>query len=183
MTWLAGGLGDLVSRADGRPIYCTSSSRVRRQLAGPIVSRFQRQYSDAKFVNARELYRGQREWLPRWSADCSGYGAVILITFGEDCPGEIDPSAELLEEHAIGMFAGAEVEYLVSVGRPVGWYAVEFPDGYWFGRFAIEPFGLMSTARFARLVPDSAAKLFAPVPPSLFRSVGCGDGDVNLPSA
>src|SRR6185312_3950791 len=101
MTWLSGGLADLVSRAEGRPIYCTSSPRVRRQLAGPIVAGFQRQYPDVEFVNARALYRGQHEWLPRWSADCSGYGAVILITFGEDCEGEIDPLAELVEEHAI----------------------------------------------------------------------------------
>lgn len=170
MSALPGGLGDLVARAAGRPIYCTSSPRVRRQLAGPIVSSFQKRYPDADFVNAREIYRGQGEWLSRWSADCSHYGAAILITYGEDCPREIDPFAELAEEHAIGMFAGEEAGYFVDAGHPVAWYAVEFPNTYWFARFAIKPFELMSSARFARLVPDADAEIFAPVPTSLFGS-------------
>jgi hypothetical protein len=176
MSALPGGLGDLVARAAGQPIYCTSSSLVRRQLAGPIVSSFQKWYPRAEFINAREIYRGQHEWLPRWSADCSSYGAAILLTFGEDCPGEIDPFAELAEEHAIGMFAGEEAGYFVAAGRPVAWYAVEFPNTYWFARFAIQPFELMSSARFARLVPDADAKIFAPVPAPLFGGECDSDG-------
>jgi hypothetical protein len=162
MSGLPGSLGDLVARSAGRPIYCTSSPRVRRQLAGPIVSSFRRQYSDAEFVNARALYRKQHDWANRWPNECERYGAAIFITYGEDCSGDIDPFAELVEEHAIGAFASVELDYFVSVGRPIGWYAVEFPDTYWIARFAVEPFELMSSARFARLAPVADAEIFRP---------------------
>ena len=162
MTALPGGLGDLVARAAGRPIYCTSASRVRRQLAGPIVSSFRRQYPDAIFVNARALYSKQGDWHRRWPRECEGYGAAILITYGEDSSGKIDPFAELVEQHAIGGFAAIEVDYFVRAGRPVAWYAVEFPDTYWIARFAIEPFEWMSRTHFARLVPAAGADIFRP---------------------
>jgi hypothetical protein len=162
MSGFPGGLGDLVARAADRPIYCTSAPRVRRQLAGPIVSSFRRQHPDAVFVNARSLYCKQGDWHRHWRTECEGYGAAIFITYGEDRVTDIDPLDDLVEEHAIGAFAAVEVSYFRRAGRPVAWYAVEFPDTYWIARFAIEPFELMSSARYARLVPDADADIFCP---------------------
>jgi hypothetical protein len=162
MSWLHGSLGDLVARAAEQQIYISSSSRVRRQLAAPIVSSFRRQFPDAVFVNARSLYGKQGDWHRRWPRECEGYGAAILITYGEDRVAGTDPLDDLDEEHAIGAFAAVEVGYFRRAGRPVAWYAVEFPDTYWIARFVIEPFELMSSARYARLVPEPDADIFCP---------------------
>jgi len=159
---LIGGLGDLVTRVGDKAIYCTSAPRVGRRLAGPIVNLFRRQYPSAEFVNARSLYSKQGDWQCRWPRERERYGAGILFTCCEDRVAGSDRFADLAGEHAIGIFAAEEVDYLLHAGCPVAWYAVEFPDTYWIARFAIETFELMSSARYARLVPDADADIFCP---------------------
>ena len=85
------------------------------------------------------------------------------MTRGEGHPKCTDPFAGLAGEHVVGIYLGLEIEYLVRLGRPVGWHAVVFPASYWLARFAVEPLPEIQTSRFARLLPAPDAEPFRPI--------------------
>jgi hypothetical protein len=128
---LPGSLGDLVTRADGRPIYCTPSFAVRRALMNVIVGSLRREFPAAMFVHALTIYRNHNDWSRRWYSEHERYGAGILVTRAEDLPEGTDPFAGLAGEHVIGSRAGIEIKTLVRQGRPVAWHACSPPTiGY-----------------------------------------------------
>jgi hypothetical protein len=59
---LRGSLGDLVTRAQGRPIYCTPSFAVRRALMNVIVGSLRPEFPAAVFVHALTIYRNHNDW-------------------------------------------------------------------------------------------------------------------------
>jgi hypothetical protein len=169
---LPGSLGDLVTRADGRPIYCTPSFAVRRALMNVIVGSLRREFPAAVFVHALTIYRNHNDWSRRWYSEHERYGAGILVTRAEDLPEGTDPFAGLAGEHVIGSRVGIEIKTLVRQGRPVAWHAVVFPANYWLSRFAIQPFNCISTSHYAGLLPAHTAEPFHPViGPDFFRVV------------
>jgi hypothetical protein len=89
--------------------------------------------------------------------------AGIVVTRGEGCPKYADPFAGLTGEHVVGINLGLEIDYLVRLGRPVGWHAVVFPASYWLARFTVEILPEMRASRFARLLPAADAEPFRPV--------------------
>jgi hypothetical protein len=162
MTALSGGLGDLVARAEGRPIYCTASPGVRRALVAVVVDSFHREFPHAVFVNALAHYRHADDRRRRWPRERDDYGAAIVVTRAENRPEGADPFAGLVGEHVINVWTTLEIEYLAGLGRPVAWHAVVFPAAYWLSRFAIEPFPVMRTSRWAQLLPSTEAEAFHP---------------------
>jgi hypothetical protein len=169
---LAGSLGDLVTRAQGRPIYCTPSFAVRRALMNVIVGSLRRDFPDAEFVDALTIYRND-DWSRRWNSEKERYGAGIVVTRAEELPEHTDPFAGLAGEHVIGSRVSIEIETLARQGRPVAWHPVVFPANYWLSRFAIQPFNFISTSHYAGLSPACTAAPFHPVvgPSFLFRVV------------
>jgi hypothetical protein len=169
---LRGSLGDLVTRAQGRPIYCTPSFAVRRALMNVIVGSLRREFPAAVFVHALTIYRNHNDWSRRWYSEHERYGAGILVTRAEDLPEGTDPFAGLAGEHVIGSRVGIEIKTFVRQGRPVAWHAVVFPANYWLSRFAVQPFNCISTSCYAGLLPASTAESFHPViGPDFFRVV------------
>ena len=163
MTALPGSLGDLVARVEGRPIYCTAPLAVHPALIGAVVGSFRHEFPLAEFITARGLYRDADDWRRRWPRERERYGAGIVVTRGEGHPENADPFARLVGEHVVGIYLGLEIEYLVRLGRPVGWHAVVFPASYWLARFAVEPLPEIQTSRFARLLPAPDAEPFRPI--------------------
>jgi hypothetical protein len=166
---LSGSLGDLIMRAEGRPIYCTAPLAVHPALIAAVVGSFRRDFPRAEFVAARGLYRDTDDWRRRWQSECKHYGAGIVVTRGEGRPKSADPFAGLAGEHVVGIGVGLEIERLARLGRPVGWHAVVFPAAYWLARFAVEPFFEIQASRYARLL-RAPAEPFRPIigrwPPS-----------------
>jgi hypothetical protein len=168
---LPGSLGDLVTRAQGRPIYCTPSLAVRRALMNVIVGSIRRNSPAAVFVDALTIYRDHNDWSRRWYSEHERYGAAIVVTRAEALEGT-DPFAGLAGEHVIGSRVGIEINTLGRQGRPVAWHAVVFPANYWLSRFAIQPFNCISTSHYAGLLPAHTAESFHPViGPDFFRVV------------
>ena len=169
---LRGSLGDLVTRAQGRPIYCTPSFAVRRALMNVIVGSLRREFPSAVFVHALTTYRNHNDWSRRWSFEHERYGAGIVVTKAENLPAGRDAFAGLAGEHVIGSRVGIEIKTLVRQGRPVAWHAVVFPANYWVSRFAVQPFNCISTSHYAGLLPAPTAEPFHPViGPDFFRVV------------
>ena len=83
---LGGSLGDLVTRAQGRPIYCTPTLAVRRALMNVIVGSLRRDFPGAVFVDALTIYRDHIDWDRRWYSEQERYGAGIVVTRAEDLP-------------------------------------------------------------------------------------------------
>ena len=167
-----GSLVDLISRAQGRPIYCTASFAVRRALMNVVVGSLRRDFPAAVFVDALTIYRNQNDWSRRWPSEHERYGAAIVVTRAESLPEGTDPFAGPAGEHVIGSRVAIEIQTLVRHGRPVAWHAVVFPATYWLSRFAIQPFNCISTSRYAGVLPAHAAEPFHPViGPSFFRVV------------
>jgi hypothetical protein len=160
---LPGSLGDLVTRAQGRPIYCTPSFAVRRALLNVILSSLRRDFPAAKFVDALTLYRNYNDWSRRWYSEHERYGAGIVVTRAEDLLESTDPFPGLAGEHVIGSRVGIEIKTLVRQGRPVAWHAVVFPANYWLSRFAVQPFNCISASHYAGLSPADTAEPFHPV--------------------
>jgi hypothetical protein len=163
MTALAGSLGDLVARAEGRPIYCTTPWFLQRSLIANIVSSFRREFPSATFVSSRTLDCRANDRLRHWPAERERYGAGIVVTRGEGHRAGADPFAGLAGEHVLSIGVGLEIEDLVRLGRPVGWHPVVFPASYWLGRFAVGPFTEIQASRYARLLPAPDAEPFHPV--------------------
>jgi hypothetical protein len=163
VTALPSSLGDLVARAEGWPIYCTGSGVCHPKLLAAVIDSLRREFPLAEFVNARGLYRHSDDRRQRWKAELERYGAGIVVTRGEGHPKHADPFAGLAGEHVVGIGVGLEIEYLVRLGRPVGWHAVVFPASYWLARFVVEPFPEIQTSRYARLLPLADAEPFRPV--------------------
>jgi hypothetical protein len=88
---LPGSLGDLVTQAQGRPIYCTPSLAVRRALMNVIVGSFHRDFPAAVFLDALTIYRNHDDWSRRWYSEHERYGAGIVVTRAEDLPESTDP--------------------------------------------------------------------------------------------
>jgi hypothetical protein len=163
---LPGSLGDLVIRADGRPIYCTAPSGVRRKLMALAVDTFRREFPGAEFTDALILDRRRR-----WERKPDSYGAAIVITRAANRDASADPFDGIAGEHTLNEWAASEIEHFADTGRPVAWQAIEVPATYWFSRFAIEPFEWISTARYARIFPDGDAEPFRPNITSIFGDV------------
>jgi hypothetical protein len=159
---LPGSLGDLVTRAQGRPIYCTPSFAVRRALMNVIVGSLRRDFPAAVFVDALSIYRNYNDWSRRWSSEHERYGAAIVVTRAEDLPEGTDALAGLAGEHVIGSRVDIEIQTLVRNGLPVAWHAVVFPATYWLSRFAIQPSDWISTSHCASLLPTTPPSLFIP---------------------
>jgi hypothetical protein len=169
---IPGSLGDLVTRAQGRPIYCTPSFAVRRTLMNVIVGSLRRDFPAAVFVDALTIYRNYNDWDRRWYSEHERYGAGIVVTRAEDLPESTDSFAGLAGEHVIGSRVGVEIKTLVRQGRPVAWHAVVFPANYWLSRFAVRPFNCISTSCYAGLLPARTAEPFHPaIGPDFFRVV------------
>ena len=160
---LPGSLGDLIIQAEGRPIYYTAPSGVRRKLIALAIDTFRREFPGAEFIDALILDRHCR-----WGPERDNYGAVIIITRATNP----DASADLIDgitgEHALNELVFSEIEHFANTGRPLAWQAIEFPSAYWFSRFAIKPFECISRARFARILPDPDAERFRPNITSIF---------------
>ena len=157
-----GSVGDLISRAQGWPIYCTASFAVRRALMNVIIGSLRRDFPAAVFVDGLTIYDNQNDWSRRWSSEHKHYGAGIIVTRAESLPEGTDPFAGLAGEHAIGSRVALEIETLVRHGQPVAWHAVVFPATYWLSRFAIEPFNPLSSRRYAGVAPDDGVESFRP---------------------
>lgn len=169
---LRGSLGDLVTRAQGRPIYCTPSLAVRRALMNVIVRSLRRDFPAAVFVDALTIYRDHNDWSRRWSSEHERYGAAILVTRAEALPDGTDAFAGLAGQHVIGSRVDIEIETLVREGCPLAWHAVVFPAAYWLSRFAIQRSNCISTSHCANLLPAHIAEPFRPVVgPSFFHVV------------
>lgn len=171
---LPGSAGDLVIRAEGKPIYCTAPSGVRRKLMALVIDTFCREFPNAEFTNALTLYRHNDDRHRRWGRERDSYGAVIVFTRAANPDGCADPIDGIAGEHALNEWATLEIEHFVDAGRPVAWQAIEYPAAYWFSRFAIEPFEWVSTARWSRIFPEGNAEPFRPKITSFF---DIGDGD------
>src|SRR4051812_27959571 len=94
-TVLPGSLGDLIIRAEGRPIYCTAPSGVRRKLIALAINTFRRESPGAEFIDALILDR-RRRWRERDS-----YGAAIVITRAANPEVTADPFDGIAGEHAL----------------------------------------------------------------------------------
>jgi hypothetical protein len=136
---------------------------VHPALMTAVVDSFRRECSGAEFVTARRVYRNSDDRRRRWRAELERYGAGIVVTRGEGRPEGADPFAGLAGEHVVGIYLGLEVEYLVRLGRPVGWHAVVFPASYWLARLSVATLPEIQTSRFARLLPAVDAEPFRPV--------------------
>jgi hypothetical protein len=158
-----GSVGDLISRAEGRPIYCTAPFAVRRALMNVVLGSLRRDFPGVVFVDALTVYRDHNDWSRRWYSEHERYGAGIVVTRAEDLPEGTDPFAGLAGEHVVGSRVAIEIQTLAWPGRPVAWHAVVFPANYWIIRFAIEPFNRISTIRYARVVPASDVDAFDPI--------------------
>jgi hypothetical protein len=168
-----GSLVDLISRAQGRPIYCTASFAVRRALMNVVLGSLSRDFPSAAYIDALTIYRNYNDWSRRWSSEHERYGAGIVVTRGEALPDTTDPFGGLAGEHVIGSRVAVEIETLVRHGRPVAWHAVVFPATYWLSRFAIQPFVRISRSRYASVSPVLTAEHFHPlIGPSFVRVVG-----------
>jgi hypothetical protein len=166
---LPGSLGDLVTRAQGRPIYCTPSFAVRRALMNVIVGSLHREFPAAVFVHALTIYRDHDDWSRRWYSEHERYGAAIVVTRAEALPEGADPFVGLAGQHVIGSRVDIEIKTLVRKKRPVAWHAVVFPANYWLSRFAIQTSDCISTSHCANLLPAHTAEPFHPViGPSFF---------------
>jgi hypothetical protein len=163
VTALLGSLGDLVTRGEGRPIYCTASAMLHPKLLAAVVDSFRREFPLAEFANARSLYRHSDDRRHRWKTELERHGAGILITRGEGCPKYADPFAGLTGEHVVGVYPVLEINGLVRLGRPVGWHAVVLPANYWFAQFEVEILPEIEASRFARLFPVADAEPFHPL--------------------
>jgi hypothetical protein len=175
MTPLPGSLGDLVTRAEGRPIYCWKPRAVHPALMAAVVDSFRREYPGAEFVAASDLPRNvddrpRRRPRELLAGSAKRYGAGIVVTRGESHSVRHDPFVGLAGEHVLGVYVGLEIDLLVRLGRPVGWHAVVFPASYWLAQFAVAPFFEIMTSRYARLLPAPDAEPFRPIigrwPPS-----------------
>jgi hypothetical protein len=167
-----GSLADLISRAQGQPIYCTASFAVRRALMSVVLGSLRRDFPAMAFVDALTIYRDRNDWSDRWSSEQGRYGAGIVITRAEALPNGTDAFAGLAGEHVIGSRVAVEIETLVRGGRPVAWHAVVFPATYWSSRFAIRPFDRFSRSRYAGVSPALTAEPFHPlIGPSFIRVV------------
>lgn len=162
MTALRGSLGDLVARADGRPIYCTAPGNVRRGLIAAAIDTFGREFPDAEFINALTFYRNGDERRRRWPHDRDHYGAAIVVTRGDTRADGADPFGGLAGEHAISIWVALEIWELVRLRRPVAWHATEFPAAYWLSRFCVDQFDWMRASRWAQLLPAPNANAFEP---------------------
>jgi hypothetical protein len=160
---LAGSLDDLVTQAEGRPIYCTPSLAVRRALMNVVVGSLRRDFPAAAFVDALALYRDYSDWDRRWPSERERYGAGIIVTRAENLPEGTDPFAGLAGEHVIGLRVAIEVETLVRDGRPVAWHAVVFPASYWLSRFAIVSFNRICGTRYAGVLAARNAEALRPI--------------------
>jgi hypothetical protein len=160
---LRGSLGDLVTRGQERPIYCTPSFAVRRALMNVILGSLRREFPAAVFVHALTIYRNHNDWSRRWYSEHERYGAGIVVTRAEDLPEGTDPFAGLAGDHVIGSRVGIEIKTLVRQGRPVAWHAVVFPANYWLSRFAVQPFNCISTSHYAGVLLAHTAEPFHPV--------------------
>jgi hypothetical protein len=161
---LPGSLADLVDRAGCRPIYCIAPLAIHPAMIDAVVNSFRRGFPRAEFVIDRGLYRDAFNWDQHWRRECQRYGAGIVVTRGEDRPEHVDPFVGLAGEHVIGILANLEIQYLVRLGRPIGWHAVVFPAAYWIARFTVEPFThKIQSSRYARLLPAVDAEPFHPV--------------------
>jgi hypothetical protein len=149
---LPGSFGDLVTRAQGRPIYCTASFAVRRALMNVVLDSLRRDFPAAAFIDALTIYCNRNEWSRRWSLEHGRYGVGIVVTRAEALPSGTDAFAGLAGEHVIGSRVAVEIETLVRRGRPVAWHAVVFPASYWLSRFAIQP--LSTAERFRAAAPE-----------------------------
>jgi hypothetical protein len=158
-----GSLDDLVTRAQGRPIYCTPSLAVRRALLNVVVGSLRRDFPAAAFVDALSLYCNYSDWERRWPSEHERYGAGIIVTRAENLPEGTDPFAGLAGEHVIGLRVAIEVETLVRDGRPVAWHAVVFPASYWLSRFAIVSFNRICGTRYAGVLGARNAKALRPI--------------------
>jgi hypothetical protein len=163
MIALPGSLGDLVARAERRPIYCAASPAAHRALLGLVIESFRRDAPDGEFVNSRTLYRHADDRRRRWPRERERYSAAIIVTRAEDLPEGADRFAGLAGEHVISIWNALEIEDLAHLGRPIAWHAVVFPAAYWLSRFAIEPFIWVGTSRYAQLVSAADADAFRPV--------------------
>jgi hypothetical protein len=167
-----GSLVDLISRAQGRPIYCTASFAVRRALMNVVLGSLRRDFPSAVYTDALTIYRNHNDWRCRWSSDHKLYGAGIVVTRAEALPDGADAFAGLAGEHVISSRVAVEIETLVGHGRPVAWHAVVFPATYWLSRFAIQPFNCISRSRYAGVSRALTAEHFHPlIGPSFFRLV------------
>lgn len=175
MIALPGSLGDLVARAEGRPIYCAAPLFIRPAIIRILVNSFRRGFPAATFVDGRSLYQSSDEWRRRWWAERKRYGAGIVVTRGEGRPKDRDPFDGLAGEHIVGTGVVVEIEDLIRLGRPVGWHAVVFPASYWLARFAVEPLPEMQSSRYARLLPADDADTFRPIVDLPFHVVGFGE--------
>ena len=160
---LPGSLADLVTRAQGRPIYCTAPLAVRRALMNVVIASLRRDFPSAAFVDALSLYRNYSDWDRRWPSEHERYGAGIVITRAENLPEGTDPFAGLAGEHVIGLRIAIEVETLVRDGRPVAWHAVVFPATYWLSRFAIVSFRRICGTRYARVLEVRNVEALRPI--------------------
>jgi N6-adenosine-specific RNA methylase IME4 len=163
VTTLPGSLGDLVARAEGRPIYCTAPMLVHRSLITSIVSSFRQEFPSAIFVNARTGDRRENDRLRHWRTECEQYGAGIVVTRGEGRPETADLVTNLAGEHVVSISVGLEINELVRLGRPVGWHPVAFPATYWLARFSVAPLFEIMPSRYARLLPAPGAEPFQPI--------------------
>jgi len=160
---LLGSLADLITRAQGRPIYCTAPLAVRRALMNVVVGSLRCGFPAAAFVDALSLYRNYSDWDSRWRSEQERYGAGIVVTRAENLPEGTDPFAGLAGEHVIGFRVVIEVETLVRDGRPVAWHAVVFPTSYWLSRFAIVSFRRICGTRYAGVLAARNAQVFRPI--------------------
>src|SRR3974390_2113817 len=100
----------LLTRAHGRPIYCTLSLAVRRALMNVIVGSLRRDFPAAVFVDALTIYRNYNDWSRRWHSEHESYGAGIVVTRAEKLPEGTDPFDGVAGEHVIGSRVYIEVD-------------------------------------------------------------------------
>jgi hypothetical protein len=162
MAPLPGSLGDLVTRAEGRPIYCAASGDVRRALMDAAINGFRCEHPEAEFVNALTHYRHADDRRLRWPRERARYGAAIVVTRAENTVAGADPFAGLSGEHVINVWVALAISDLRRLKRPIAWHAVVFPAAYWQPRFAVEPFEWLQTSRWARLLPATDPEIFCP---------------------
>lgn len=171
---LPGNLRDLVARAAGRPIYCTAPGGVRRKLMALAIETFRREVPEAEFVDVLTCYGNRDDHRRRWPRESARYGAVIVITSAENRDDPYAAFDALAGEHAINARVASEIDVFACRGRPIAWQAIEFPEMFWFARFAIEPCEWVSTSRWARILPAADAELFHPTIQPVF---GEGSGE------
>src|SRR5205085_1429368 len=118
---LPGSLSDLVIQAEGRPIYCTASSGVRRKLIALAIDTFRREFPGTEFIDALILDRRRR-----WRPERDNYGAAIIITRAANSYASADLIDGITGEHALNELVFSEIERFANTGRPLAWQAVEF---------------------------------------------------------